>query len=88
MTGVYVLTLTVLPKQQAWVNAEIVMNGSVVGKTVGDSDHSNDYHPGTTIIVIHINAGDHVFVRRGTDADCDVIGDGYARTSFSGWLLF
>lgn len=89
ITGVYVFTITLVPDFFKYVQAEIVINGVVKGNIFADSDEIHDIHPASTSIVVHVNAGDHVLVRRGTNSDCDVLSDtSHARTSFSGWFLF
>ncbi|XP_053381861.1 uncharacterized protein LOC123541408 [Mercenaria mercenaria] len=89
VTGVYVFTLTLVPDFYKYVQAEIIVNGAVKGNIFADSEEIHDMHPASTTIVVHLNAGDHVYVRRGTNCDCDVISDtAHARSNFAGWLLF
>jgi len=60
----------------------------VVARAFGDSDEIHDIHPASTTAVVQLRAGDHVYVRLGSQTECNVISDvRYQWTSFAGWLL-
>ncbi|XP_045165348.2 C1q-related factor-like [Mercenaria mercenaria] len=90
VTGTYVFTVTVGSLHNGFVTAEIIVNGQVKGTAFANSEHIHDDHSASGTIVVHANAGDHVFVRKGATSDnYPIISDNaYIRTAFCGWLLF
>ncbi|XP_045180683.2 complement C1q-like protein 4 [Mercenaria mercenaria] len=89
VTGVYVFTATLVPDFHQHLQAEIIVDGVVKGIIFTDSEEINDIHQASTSIIVHVNAGDHVYIRRGRSNSCNVISDTtLVRTTFAGWLLF
>ncbi|KAH3711258.1 uncharacterized protein LOC127857902 [Dreissena polymorpha] len=87
VTGVYVFTWSVADFHD-WYAAELVVNGMSRGATIADND-SQDIAVGTAVVVVHVQAGSHVFVRRSGGGGCNVLNKpGSATNSFSGWLLY
>jgi len=90
VTGVYVFTVTIYAEDYRHVIAELVVNGQVQTYLIADTERAGDYHTGTAIVVAQVNAGDHVFVRRGDSYSDALVTSihGRAISSFSGWRLF
>ncbi|XP_053381751.1 uncharacterized protein LOC128549251 [Mercenaria mercenaria] len=90
ITGTYVFTHTLIPKFHKWVQTEIVVDGAVKGVIVADTEEAQDYHPASVTIVVNVNAGQHVFVRRRRGSGgCDIASEfDVSYTTFSGWFLF
>ncbi|XP_052800886.1 uncharacterized protein LOC128231532 [Mya arenaria] len=89
VAGIYVFTFTIYAEQHYEVRAELVVNGQVKTALIADADEINDYHTGTATIVVQVNAGDHVFVRRADTYSESCVTSNFSRalTTFSGWLL-
>lgn len=86
VTGVYVFTWTIAAKAQSWLVSELIVSGERKGLITSDND-ANDLTPTTAIALVHLNAGQHVYVRRFRGGDCTVVSDEHTRAVFSGWLL-
>ncbi|XP_052791746.1 complement C1q-like protein 2 [Mya arenaria] len=88
VAGIYVFTFTVVNNYHDWVITELIVDGASVITTRSDSEEVHDIHPATATIVLHVNSGAHVFVRRYADGTCNVLSDPvHGITTFSGWLL-
>lgn len=90
VTGIYVFTYTIYSNLHQFIKAELVINGQVKTSLYADADNVEAYHTGTATIVIHANAGDHVFVRLSNNwTECGVLSSfQQALSTFSGWLLY
>ncbi|XP_045163975.2 uncharacterized protein LOC123528304 [Mercenaria mercenaria] len=88
-TGIYVFSWSYLSNYHEWAQTEIVVNGVSKGSTISDDPTNVGFwSPATALVVVSVNAGDHVFIRRVGGRGCTAIGkNGYARTTFSGWKL-
>ncbi|KAL3874082.1 hypothetical protein ACJMK2_037145 [Sinanodonta woodiana] len=88
VTGTYVFTWTTVPNLSSYVQTELIINGVVKGNAYAESNETHNVHPSTGIVVVQVNKGDHVYVRRGEHSESIVKSDNiYQRTTFSGWLL-
>ncbi|XP_045199029.2 complement C1q-like protein 4 [Mercenaria mercenaria] len=89
VTGVYVFTVTLVQYPNENIQAEVIVDGVVKGFIFVDYQQNHEIDQASTSIVVHVNAGNHVFIRRGTNSACYVASEtNYARTTFGGWLLF
>ena len=90
VTGVYVFMYTVYAKDFHYVRAELVINGQVKTAAMADCETVRELHSSTATIVISVNAGDHVLVRRAdTTSQCNVLSNAnQAFSTFSGWMLY
>ncbi|XP_052813340.1 multimerin-1-like [Mya arenaria] len=90
VAGIYVFTFTIYSDYSHEVRAELIIDGQVKSVLLADADEVNDYHTGTATVVVQVNAGDHVFVRRADSySECNVLSTfSRALTTFSGWLLY
>ncbi|XP_052791470.1 complement C1q-like protein 4 [Mya arenaria] len=87
LAGLYVFTWTVADFHD-WYATELMADGVSRGATIADNGDT-DIATGTAIVVVKLNAGSHVFVRRSIGGGCNVVNIAErARNSFSGWLLF
>lgn len=88
-SGTYVFTWTVVGDIHSYFVAELVVDGVRRGMTLSDAEDA-DLAVGTTVVLVTVNAGDHVFVRKfaGDDDKCQAVNADNARNTFSGWLLF
>ena len=68
-----------------WASVEIVVNAEVLGTAFAE-DHNN-WDSGTGMIVVHVDAGDHVFLRMQENGRAVIHSSVKGRTSFSGWKL-
>lgn len=82
------LTWTMVSYPRHYFTSELVVDGIRKGIVISDND-DNDFTPATAIIVLQLNAGQHVYVRGVSNSDCNVISNNeHARSTFSAWLLF
>ncbi|WAR07061.1 C1QL4-like protein, partial [Mya arenaria] len=63
-TGIYVFIWNFSSSTSSLNVMELVVHGVVVGASMSDSEHSTDYHPAAGFAIIHVNAGERVFVRK------------------------
>ena len=84
-SGLYVFAWTVTVQVHGWASVEIIVNAEVLGSAFADGPTSWD--DGTGIIVVHVNAGDHVFIRMQENGIGPINSNARGRTSFSGWKL-
>ena len=59
--GLYIFSWTVTVETNGWASVEIVVNAEVLGTAFAE-DHNN-WDSGTGVVVVHVDAGDHVFHR-------------------------
>lgn len=86
VTGVNVFTYTIYANSHHYVRAELVINGQVKTAAMADGETVNEIHSSTANIVVSVNAGDHVLVRRAdTASQCNA---NRAFSTFSGWMLY
>ncbi|XP_045194589.2 uncharacterized protein LOC123550223 [Mercenaria mercenaria] len=83
VSGTYVFTWTMTSHYDDWFITDIVVDG--VTKSWIISTRDNDQGSGT--VVVDVNEGSHVFIRRSYGDGCTVP-DTYTRSSFAGWKLF
>lgn len=89
VSGIYVFSWTFLVDYSEYAVTEIVMNGVTKGWTVTDgSSQSLLLNPATGFVILQVNAGDHVFIRRTRGRGCTAISNQTSRPTFSGWRLF
>ena len=84
-SGLYVFAWTVAVLDHGWASVEIVVNAEVLGSAFADGYTSWD--DSTGIIIVHVNAGDHVFIRMQENGNGPINSNARGRTSFSGWKL-
>ena len=84
-SGLYVFAWTVGIQIHGWVVVDIIVNAEVLGAAFADGATGWNYAGG--IIVVHVNAGDHVFIRMQENGSGPIYSDNRGRTSFSGWKL-
>lgn len=84
-SGLYVFAWTVAVPDPGWASVEIVVNAEVLGSTFAHGPTGWD--DGAGIIVVHVNAGDHVFIRMQENGSGPIYSNVRGRTSFSGWKL-
>ncbi|XP_052783266.1 complement C1q-like protein 4 [Mya arenaria] len=88
VNGTYVFAVSLFSQGNKFVCVELVVNGDVKGEVFADSEEINDYHSSSASIVVDVNVGDHVYVRRCADSTCGILSRASrGRTSFSGWFL-
>lgn len=84
-TGLYIFTWTVYVRNH-YCPTELILNTSVIGASIADSEHDDDNASATAIVVIQVNVGDAVFIR--TKHSClSIFGGTETQSSFSGWKL-
>ncbi|XP_060555142.1 complement C1q-like protein 4 isoform X2 [Ruditapes philippinarum] len=88
ITGVYVFTYTVTPDFHNFIYAELIVDGVIRDVIIADSQEIHDIHPATATAVVHVTAGQHVCVRKGTNSKCNILSNNISKTTFAGWLLF
>lgn len=76
---------TIAVQTNGWASVEIVVNGSVSGSAFASSSTAWDEAAG--LIIVNVNAGDHVYIRMHENGNGVVSSNGRGRTSFSGWSL-
>ena len=86
-SGLYVFAWTVTVQPHGWASVEIVVNAEVLGSTFADGSYASCWDGSAGIIVVHVNAGDHVFIRMQENGDGPINSNARGRTSFSGWKL-
>ena len=84
-SGLYVFAWTVTVQTHGWASVEIVVNAEVLGSAFADGP--TGWGDGAGIIVVHVNAGDHVFIRMQENGVGPINSNARGRTSFSGWKL-
>lgn len=91
-TGVYVFTWTTAANSATKFTTELIITGQVAGVMTSDYDSSasSGIHPATAVVVAHVPAGTHCYIRVRTSATCaSVLSDSNSvRTTFSAWKLF
>ncbi|XP_060076695.1 uncharacterized protein LOC132556328 [Ylistrum balloti] len=89
-TGTYVITWTTLSAFHSYVQTFLYVNGYKRASAFADSQEIHDVHQATTIAVLRLTHGDHVFVRVGHTTNHTVYSDiNYSsRPTFSGWRLY
>lgn len=87
-TGVYAFHWSIKIAAHSWASVEIVVNGTPIGCAATESQRVGDWHTGSELVVTHVNAGDHVFLRTQENVVGYLMSNSRARTSFSGWLLY
>ncbi|KAL4219930.1 hypothetical protein ACF0H5_020342 [Mactra antiquata] len=88
VTGAYTFAITVVPVSYHWVSFEIVADGTVLGGAVGDSEGIDSHNSGSVTVVVHLQAGAHVYVRRGGGStECATGSWTSFVTLFAGWLI-
>ncbi|XP_052784562.1 complement C1q-like protein 4 [Mya arenaria] len=88
VNGTYAFAVSLFSQGKKYVGVEIVVNGDVKGEVFADSQEINDVHSSSASVVVDVNVGDHVYVRRGADSTCGILSQASrGRTYFSGWLL-
>jgi len=90
VSGLYVFVYTLYGGSRTELRGELIVNGQV--KTASFADGYNidaTFATSTTVIVIHVNAGERVFVRRAYEnSGCQTISNAdRGWSSFTGWLL-
>ncbi|XP_021379360.1 uncharacterized protein LOC110466877 [Mizuhopecten yessoensis] len=88
-SGTYVFTWTSICDVHQQFQTVIVVNGAYMGSSWTDAENVNDGHQTTTVVVLTLNQGDHVYIRMGS-----TIGHGnllsrtnLGESTFSGWKL-
>ncbi|XP_053402946.1 uncharacterized protein LOC128558121 [Mercenaria mercenaria] len=81
-SGYYVFTWTVGAYNNNWYRTDIVIDGATSTWIT-----TQDETAATGIVVKHVSAGDHVFIRRHSGSYCGVH-DEFNLSSFSGWKIF
>ncbi|XP_052762589.1 multimerin-2-like [Mya arenaria] len=85
VTGLYMFSWTVFAEDGYWLESELVVNGHRQGYIAADSSNT-DIVPATGVVIAHVNAGEHVFVRRTAGGGCYIPRD-VVRNSFTGFIL-
>lgn len=89
ISGVYVFTWTIVPEYNTYIQVQLMVNGVVKGASFSDSQEIHDIHPASATVVLHVNQGDHVSLRRGLATKGVVrVDPNHATNTFAGWLLF
>ena len=86
-SGLYVFAWTVGVQNHGWASVEIVVNAEVLGSAFADCSSTSCWDDGAGIIVVHVNAGDHVFIRMQENGIGPINSNARGRTSYSGWKL-
>lgn len=91
VSGLYVLTYTLLMDSNSEICTDLVINGVIYGKVYSYSGNLNVKQTGTSIVVARMNKGETAFVRTAIDGQCGqtgrIYGDTWRRSIFAGWLL-
>ncbi|OWF56007.1 hypothetical protein KP79_PYT18143 [Mizuhopecten yessoensis] len=64
-----------------------MLNGLDVGGIDSDAD-ANNWGSATGVVVMSVEAGDHVYIRVTTGSSGKIISRPESKSTFSGWLLF
>ncbi|XP_060063139.1 uncharacterized protein LOC132543640 [Ylistrum balloti] len=89
-TGTYVLTWTIISGTHQEYHTLLEVNGVVRGASFSDTTDVGDFHQSSSLVVLSLNEGDHVFIRMGhTTGHWTIISTdvGYGYSTFSGWRL-
>lgn len=81
--GTYVFMMTLFSPFDEWSVVDIVVDGTVKGWITTNAENDQ----ATGIVVVHVNVGTHVFIRRSKGRGCK-IKDDLTRSTFTGWKLF
>ena len=84
-SGLYLFSWTIYSENDDHLKTELVVNGQRKGYISVDSSNP-DITPGTGVVLTHVNAGEHVFVRRFASSTCHVSRN-EVRNSFTGILM-
>ena len=84
-SGLYLFSWTIFSEDEDWVETELVVDGRRKGYVSVDTT-TTDITPGTGVVLTHVNAGEHVFVRRFAGGGCHLSRNG-VRNSFTGILM-
>ncbi|XP_033725761.1 uncharacterized protein LOC117315608 [Pecten maximus] len=89
-TGTYVITWTTLSGFRSYIQTFLVVNGVKRGASFSDAQEIHDVHQASSVVVLRLNQGDHVFIQIGHTTTNTMYSDiSYsARPTFSGWKLF
>lgn len=69
--------------------AELVVEGSVISKTISDCGTTNDFNPSSATAVVNANAGDLAYIRVSGESHCTIVSNPtWVQSTFSGWMLF
>ena len=82
--GIYVFTVTAVSQGSYWLSLDIVHDGDRKVRTMSDSNAS--YQTGTNLVVLELDRGDAVWVRR--DSGGGYTSESVPFTTFSGFILW
>nr|XP_022301102.1 complement C1q-like protein 4 [Crassostrea virginica] len=86
-SGIYVFTWTIRVFNNSYHGTELVVNGQKVGALIPHSGVS-DNDTGSTSVVVYVNEGENVFLRKNMISNNGGIhSDSNGYSSFSGWKL-
>ncbi|XP_062619270.1 complement C1q subcomponent subunit A-like, partial [Saccostrea cucullata] len=87
--GLYVFTWVIQSTWNGIAYTQLMRNSEVAGEIVADSSHTTEFHSATGVVVLQLNQGDEVYVRRNPNQPTSghiISRPGY-RSSFSGWKI-
>ncbi|XP_069102538.1 uncharacterized protein [Argopecten irradians] len=90
-TGTYVFVWVMFAEFRQHIQTLLMVNGAVRGSSFSDAQEVHDLHQATSVVVLKVNQGDHVFIKVGHTSVTSVTFH-YDRnyngaSTFSGWKL-
>lgn len=86
--GLYAFAWSVVCPHREFFTAELTLNGKRIGAIVADSVNSDVTGHATGFLLVQLNEGDHVYVRKyASGGGCTTQSYEHGRTTFAGFLL-
>ena len=84
-SGFYVFFWSTTNKDYTYMNSELMVRGSIYGKTMSDAGEHDDYESASNMAIVQLSRGDLVWLRSGTWHDRHLAGEQFS--TFSGFRL-
>ncbi|XP_069103049.1 uncharacterized protein [Argopecten irradians] len=90
-TGTYVFVWVTFSGFHEHIQTQLMVNGGVRGSSFSDAQQIHDLHQATSVVVLRVNQGDHMYIKVGhtSAANATLYYDPHynGASTFSGWKL-